>query len=88
MFDTHLYLAFILAVTILMLAATAVAGIVLAAFTIRRTLRLEHELPERYEEGVRTRQEFEQRRIAASRHAPGGQLIQATDEFVGVRGAL
>lgn len=36
---------------------------------------------------VRTRQEFEQLRIAGSRHAPGGQLIQATDEFVGVRGA-
>ena len=36
---------------------------------------------------VRTQQEFEQGRIAGSRHAPGGQLIQATDEFVGVRGA-
>jgi rhodanese-related sulfurtransferase len=36
---------------------------------------------------VRTRQEFEQLRIAGSRHAPGGQLVQATDEFVGVRGA-
>ncbi|MGP1679107.1 MAG: rhodanese-like domain-containing protein [Burkholderiales bacterium] len=36
---------------------------------------------------VRTRQEFEHSRIAASRHAPGGQLVQATDEFVGARGA-
>ena len=36
---------------------------------------------------VRTKQEFEQARIAGSRHAPGGQLVQATDEFVGVRGA-
>ena len=36
---------------------------------------------------VRTGQEFERMRIAGSRHAPGGQLIQATDEFVGVRGA-
>ncbi len=36
---------------------------------------------------VRTRQEFEQLRIAGSRHAPGGQLVQATDEFIGVRGA-
>jgi len=36
---------------------------------------------------VRTQQEFEQGRVAGSRHAPGGQLIQATDEFVGVRGA-
>lgn len=34
---------------------------------------------------VRTREEFEARRIAASRHAPGGQLVQATDEYVGVR---
>ena len=36
---------------------------------------------------VRTREEFEARRIAQSRHAPGGQLVQATDEFIGVRGA-
>lgn len=36
---------------------------------------------------VRTREEFEARRIAGSRHAPGGQLVQATDEYIGVRGA-
>ncbi|KPK05518.1 MAG: hypothetical protein AMJ64_11515 [Betaproteobacteria bacterium SG8_39] len=36
---------------------------------------------------VRTREEFEAKRIAASRHAPGGQLVQATDEYVGVRNA-
>jgi len=36
---------------------------------------------------VRTREEFEAKRIAGSRHAPGGQLVQATDEFVGVRNA-
>ncbi len=36
---------------------------------------------------VRTREEFERLRIAGSRHAPGGQLVQATDEYVGVRGA-
>jgi rhodanese-related sulfurtransferase len=36
---------------------------------------------------VRTRQEFDARRIAGSRHAPGGQLVQATDEYVGVRGS-
>ena len=36
---------------------------------------------------VRTREEFERERIAASCHAPGGQLIQATDEFVAVRNA-
>ena len=36
---------------------------------------------------VRTQQEFERHRIAGSRHAPGGQVVQATDEYVGVRGA-
>ena len=36
---------------------------------------------------VRTREEFEAQRIAGSRHAPGGQLVQATDEYVGVRNA-
>lgn len=36
---------------------------------------------------VRTREEFESRRIAGSRHAPGGQLVQATDEYVATRGA-
>jgi rhodanese-related sulfurtransferase len=36
---------------------------------------------------VRTREEFEQAHIAGSRHAPGGQLVQATDEYIGVRNA-
>jgi rhodanese-related sulfurtransferase len=36
---------------------------------------------------VRTREEFEAGHIAGSRHAPGGQLVQATDEYVGVRQA-
>lgn len=36
---------------------------------------------------VRTREEFESLRISGSRHAPGGQLVQATDEYVGVRNA-
>jgi rhodanese-related sulfurtransferase len=36
---------------------------------------------------VRTREEFEKSRIAGSRHAPGGQLVQASDEYVGVRNA-
>ncbi len=36
---------------------------------------------------VRTREEFEGFRIASSRHAPGGQLVQATDEYIGVRNA-
>ncbi len=36
---------------------------------------------------VRTRDEFEHARIAGSRHAPGGQLVQATDEYIAVRNA-
>jgi len=36
---------------------------------------------------VRTREEFEGAHLAGSRHAPGGQLVQATDEYVGVRHA-
>jgi rhodanese-related sulfurtransferase len=34
---------------------------------------------------VRTREEFERLHLAGSRHAPGGQLVQAGDEYVGVR---
>ena len=36
---------------------------------------------------VRTPEEFEAGHRADSRHAPGGQLVQATDMYVGVRGA-
>jgi rhodanese-related sulfurtransferase len=36
---------------------------------------------------VRTREEYERSHIAGSRHAPGGQLVQASDEYVGVRNA-
>jgi rhodanese-related sulfurtransferase len=36
---------------------------------------------------VRTREEFEEGHIAGSRHAAGGQLVQAGDEYVGVRNA-
>jgi rhodanese-related sulfurtransferase len=36
---------------------------------------------------VRSREEFETGHIVGSRHAPGGQLVQATDEFVAVRNA-
>ncbi|PKU26535.1 rhodanese-like domain-containing protein [Telmatospirillum siberiense] len=36
---------------------------------------------------VRTAQEFQAGTLAGARHAPGGQLIQATDQFVGVRRA-
>ena len=36
---------------------------------------------------VRTREEFERGHIAGSRHAAGGQVVQATDEYIGVRNA-
>jgi rhodanese-related sulfurtransferase len=36
---------------------------------------------------VRTREEFEESHIAGSRHAAGGQLVQASDEYVAVRNA-
>ena len=36
---------------------------------------------------VRGREEFEHAHIAGSRHAPGGQVVQATDEYIGVRNA-
>ncbi len=36
---------------------------------------------------VRTPQEFEQGHLPGSRHAPGGQLVQTTDEFVAVHNA-
>jgi rhodanese-related sulfurtransferase len=36
---------------------------------------------------VRTREEYERGHVAGSRHAPGGQLVQASDEYVGVRNA-
>jgi rhodanese-related sulfurtransferase len=36
---------------------------------------------------VRSREEFEAGHPEGARHAPGGQLVQATDEYVGVRNA-
>lgn len=36
---------------------------------------------------VRTRAEFENNPISGARHTPGGQLIQATDRWIGVRNA-
>ncbi|MCW5222180.1 sulfurtransferase [Verminephrobacter aporrectodeae subsp. tuberculatae] len=36
---------------------------------------------------VRTGEEFAQGSIQGAQHAPGGQLVQATDQFVGVRSA-
>ncbi|MGH8688971.1 MAG: rhodanese-like domain-containing protein [Burkholderiales bacterium] len=34
---------------------------------------------------VRSREEFESGHFAGARHAPGGQVVQATDEYIGVR---
>ena len=36
---------------------------------------------------VRTETEHQARRVGGFRHAPGGQLIQATDQWIGVKGA-
>ena len=36
---------------------------------------------------VRTPEEYEAGHAAVARHAPGGQLVQATDEFIGVLGS-
>ncbi len=36
---------------------------------------------------VRTSEEYEAGHAAVARHAPGGQLVQATDEYVGVLGS-
>ncbi|WP_420349559.1 rhodanese-like domain-containing protein [Pelagibius sp.] len=36
---------------------------------------------------VRTQEEYERAHLPGARHAPGGQLVQATDEKVAVRGA-
>ncbi len=36
---------------------------------------------------VRTVEEFESGRLPGARHAPGGQLVQATDRYVGVQNA-
>jgi signal transduction histidine kinase len=55
----------------LMLAATIAAGVLLAAFTVRRMLRLENELNERYREGVRAREEL---------HELSARLVSAQEE--------
>jgi rhodanese-related sulfurtransferase len=36
---------------------------------------------------VRTAEEFKQNTLPGAQHTPGGQLIQATDQFIGVRNA-
>ncbi|MCD9473033.1 sulfurtransferase, partial [Photobacterium phosphoreum] len=36
---------------------------------------------------VRTQEEYQANTIAGAQHTPGGQLIQATDQYIGVQGA-
>jgi len=70
-------------------AAARVAARFAVKFAARATVRAWQRDPTRtlYLLDVRTREEFEAGHLAGSRHAPGGQLVQATDEFVGVRNA-
>ena len=37
---------------------------------------------------VRTAEEYETGHLEGAQHAPGGQLVQATDEYVGIKGAI
>ena len=70
-------------------AADRVASRLNVKFVDAKTVREWQSDPARtlYLLDVRTREEFERSHIAGARHAPGGQLVQATDEYVGVRNA-
>jgi rhodanese-related sulfurtransferase len=70
-------------------AAERVAKRFAVQFTDSSQVRQWRQDPDRtlYILDVRSREEFERSRVADSRHAPGGQLVQASDEYVGVRNA-
>jgi rhodanese-related sulfurtransferase len=70
-------------------AARRVAERFQVKFTDAATVRAWQADPARtlYLLDVRTREEFERSHVAGARHAPGGQLVQASDEYVAVRNA-